>query len=40
MGKQGQPKISFFVKFIIAYKVIEYQKKHTLTARAAWLKFS
>ena len=40
MGKQGQPKISFFVKFIIAYKVIQYQKRYNLTARAAWLKLS
>ena len=37
MGKQGQPKISFFVKFIIAYKVIQYQKRYSLTPRAAWL---
>ena len=40
MGKQGQPKISFFVKFIIAYKVIQYQKRYSLTPRAAWLMFS
>tara|TARA_R100000988_G_scaffold101865_1_gene75680 strand:- start:167 stop:568 length:402 start_codon:yes stop_codon:yes gene_type:complete len=40
MGKQGQPKISFFVKFIIAYKVIQYQKRYSLTPRAAWLKLS
>ena len=37
MGKRGQPKISFFVKFIIAYKVIQYQKRYNLTPRAAWL---
>ena len=40
MGKSGQPKISFFVKFIIAYKVIQYQKRYNITPRAAWLKFS
>jgi len=40
MGKRGQPKISFFVKFIIAYKVIEYQKRYKLTPRASWLKLS
>ena len=40
MGKSGQPTVSFFVKFIIAYKVIQYQKRWNLTARAAWLKFS
>ena len=40
MGKQGQPKITNFVKFIIAYKVIQYQKRFSLTPRAAWLKLS
>jgi len=40
MGNRGQPKISFFVKFIIAYEVIRYQKRWNLTPRAAWLKFS
>ena len=40
MGEQGQPEILFFVKFIIAYKVIQYQRRYNLTARAAWLKFS
>ena len=40
MGTQGQPKISFFVKFIIAYKVIQYQKRFNLTPRAAWLMLS
>ena len=29
-----------FVKFIIAYKVIQYQKRYNLTPRAAWLEFS
>ena len=37
MGNRGQPKISFFVKFIIAYKVIQYHKRYNLTPRAAWL---
>lgn len=37
MGNRGQPKTSFFVKFIIAYKVIQYQKRYNLTPRAAWL---
>ena len=40
MGKSGQPTVSFFVKFIIAYKVVQYQKRYNLTARAAWLKFT
>ena len=40
MGKQGQPKILFFVKYIIAYKVIQYQKRYAVTTRAAWLKFT
>jgi len=38
--RSGQPKISFFVKFIIAYKVIQYQKRYNLTPRQAWLKFT
>ena len=40
MGNRGQPKITFYIKFVIAYKVIQYQKRWNLTARAAWLKFS
>ena len=40
MGKRGQPKISYFVKFIIAYKVIQYQKRYNLTPRASWLKLT
>ncbi len=40
MGKRGQPKIPFFVRFIIAYKVIQYQKRYNLTPRAAWLKLA
>ena len=40
MGKVGQPKITFYIRFIIAYKVIQYQKRWNLTPRAAWLKFS
>jgi len=40
MGKRGQPKISYFVKFIIAYKVIQYQKRYKLTLRASWLLFT
>jgi len=40
MGTQGQPKITFFVRFVIAYKVIQYQKRYNLTPRAAWLKLS
>jgi len=39
-NKRGQPKISYFVKFIIAYKVIQYQKRYNLTPRAAWLKLA
>jgi len=40
MGTQGQPKITYFVRFVIAYKVIQYQKRYNLTPRAAWLKLS
>jgi len=40
MGNVGQPKITFYIKFIIAYKVIQYQKRYNLTPRAAWLKLT
>ena len=40
MGNIGQPKITFYIRFVIAYKVIQYQKRWNLTSRAAWLKFS
>ena len=40
MGNIGQPKITFYIRFVIAYKVIQYQKRWNLTPRAAWLKFS
>ena len=39
-SKRGQPEIDDFVKYIIAYKVIQYQKRYNLTPRAAWLKLS
>ena len=37
MGKVGQPKITFFVRFIIAYKVMQYQKRYNLTPFKAWM---
>ena len=37
MGKIGQPKITFFVRFIIAYKVMQYQKRYNLTPFKAWM---
>ena len=40
MGTKGQPKIAFFVKFIIAYKVIQLKERYNITPRAAWLMFS
>ena len=40
MGKSGQPKITFYIKFVIAYKVIQYQKRWNLTPRAAWLELT
>ncbi len=40
MGTKGQPKISFFIKFIIAYKVIQLKERYNITPRAAWLMFS
>ena len=38
--RRGQPKTSLFVRYNIAYKVIQYQKRFNLTPRAAWLKLS
>ena len=40
MKKVGQPKISFFVKFCIAYKVMQYQKRYNLTPFKAWMKLT
>ena len=40
MGNVGQPKITFYIKFVIAYKVIQYQKRYNITPRAAWLKLT
>jgi len=40
MGKQGQPKITYFVRFIIAYKVIQLKKRFNITPRSAWLMLS
>ena len=39
MGK-GQPKITFFIKFCIAYKVKQYQKRWKLSPFKAWMKFT
>lgn len=41
MGKtRGQPKIKFFVRYCIAYKVIQYQRRYNLTPYKAWILFS
>lgn len=40
MGKVGQPKITFFVKFCIAYKVMQYQRRWNVTPFKAWMMFS
>ena len=41
MGKgKGQPRTSHFVRFTIAYKVVQYIKRYNLTPRQAWLKLS
>ena len=40
MGNRGQPKITFYIKFVIAYKVIQLQKRYNLTPRAAWLELT
>jgi len=44
-SKKGQPRTSQFVRFTIAYKVVQYLKaaqkrSHKLTVRQAWLKLS
>ena len=39
MGK-GQPKITFFIKFRIAYKVKQYQKRWNLSPFKAWMTFT
>ena len=36
--KRGRPKISEFVKYIIAYKVIQYSKRFNETPYKAWLR--
>ena len=40
MGKRGQPKTSLFVRYNIAYKVIQLKDRYNLTPRAAWLLFT
>ena len=35
--RRGQPKISDFVKFTIAYKVVQYEKRCNITSYKAWL---
>ena len=37
MGKRGQPKTSLFVRYNIAYKVIQYEKAWKITPYKAWL---
>ena len=37
---KGQPRTSHFVRFTIAYKVVQYIKRFNLTPRQAWLKLS
>lgn len=39
-GQTRTTKDLILFKFIIAYKVIQYQKRYNLTPRAAWLEFS
>ena len=40
MGNRGQPKITFYIKFVIAYKVIQYQKRYNLTPFKAWIELT
>ena len=38
--RRGQPKTSLFVRYNIAYKVIQYEKRYNLTPYKAWLKLT
>ena len=40
MQKRGQPKTSFFVKFIVVYKVVKYMKHYNYTPYKAWMKLT
>ena len=40
MLKRGQPKTSFFVKFTVVYKVVQYMKHYNYTPYKAWMKLT
>jgi len=40
MGKRGQPKTSLFIRYNIAYKVIQYEKRWKITPYKAWLQLT
>ena len=40
MGAKGQPKTKLFIRYSIAYKVIQYEKRWKITPYKAWLKLT
>ena len=38
MQKRGQPKIEFFTKYTVIYKVVQYMKRYNYTPHKAWMK--
>ena len=38
--KRGQPKIEFFTKFTVIYKVAQYMKRYNYTPHKAWMKLT
>ena len=40
MPKKGQPKIEFFTKYTVIYKVVQYMKRYNYTPYKAWMKLT
>ena len=40
MGAKGQPKTKLFIRYSIAYKVIQYEKRWKITPYKAWLQLT
>ena len=38
--KRGQPKIEFFTKFTVIYKVVQYMKRYNYPPYKAWMKLT
>jgi len=34
---RGQPKIEFFTKYTVIYKVVQYMKRYNYTPHKAWM---